>query len=542
MAVLKPLGRNVAASAGSALRRLAAPFVLPRGRFWLRVALDAAVPEIPRVAVFPGRAPAPPLLALLEGLEAAGRDPRVEGVLLRLRGAPVSLAQGLALRRALAALRAAGKPVALYAEHLGTEELFLASAAERIFVPEAGSVALLGLRLETFFLRDLLDRLGVRAEVVRVGEFKSAAEGLVRRGMSEGQRAQLEALLDDLYDVVVAGIAEGRGLDPARVRQLVDGGPYRAGAAREAGLVDACLFPDEVEAALAELAGRPGAEVALADFAAYHRLRVRDPGLRAPLREVPRIAYVVASGVVRSGGGPLGVASDVYRALLRRLELDPRVRAAVIRVDSPGGDALASDLLWRSVRRLAAAKPVVASLGAVAASGGYYLASAADAVFAESATLTGSIGVVGGKLDLEGLYRKLGVAREGVERGARAGLLSASRSLTPAERAALRADLRAVYELFLERVAEGRRMTRDAVHASRAAASGAGAARSPRASSTPSAAPSKRSPRRGAAPRSALRSARGSTCSRAAPPSPASAAGCCAAARLSSGRATWPAS
>jgi protease-4 len=137
----------------------------------------------------------------------------------------------------------------------------------------------------------------------------------------------------------------------------------------------------------------------------------------------------------------------------------------VIRVDSPGGDALASDLLWRSVRRLAAAKPVVASLGAVAASGGYYVASAADAVYAESATLTGSIGVVGGKLDLEGMYEKLGVAREGVERGARAGLLSASRALTPAERSALRADLRAVYELFLERVAEGRRMTRDAVHA-----------------------------------------------------------------------------
>jgi protease-4 len=467
MALLKPLSRNAAANASSALRRLAAPFALPRGRFWLRVALDAAVPEGPRAAALPGLGlpSAPPLLGLLEGLAAAERDARVEGVLLRLRGAPVSLAQGLALRRALAALRAAGKPVAVYAERLGTEELLLAAGAERIFVPEAGSVALLGLRLESFFLRGLLDRLGVRAEVVRVGEFKSAAEGLVRHGMSETQRVQLEALLDDLYEVVVSGIADGRGLTPARVRELVDGGPYRAAAAREAGLVDACLFPDEVEAALAELAGRPGGEVTLADFPAYHRLRARDPGLRASLREVPRIAYVVASGMVRSGAGAVGVASDVYRALLRRLELDASVRAAVIRVDSPGGDAIASDLLWRSVRRLAAAKPVVASLGAVAASGGYYLASAADAVFAESATLTGSIGVVGGKLDLEGMYEKLGVAREGVERGARAGLLSASRALTPAERSALRADLRAVYELFLERVAEGRRMTRDAVHA-----------------------------------------------------------------------------
>ena len=243
--------------------------------------------------------------------------------------------------------------------------------------------------------------------------------------MSEEQRAQLEALLDDLYDVLVEGIAEGRGLAPARVRELVDGGPYRARAAREAGLVDACLFPDEVEAALAELAGRPGGKVAVAELAAYGPLRARDPGFHAPFAELPRIAYVVASGVVRGGSGPGGVASDGYRELLRRLELDASIKAAVLRVESPGGDSLASDLLWRAVRRLAAEKPVVATLGDVAASGGYYLASAAHTIFAESATLTGSIGVVGGKLDLEGLHRRLGVAREGVERGARAGLLSA---------------------------------------------------------------------------------------------------------------------
>jgi protease-4 len=458
------LARSAALNAGSLARRLAAPLVLPRRRYWLRVRLEATLPEQLRRSVLPGRPAAVPLFPLLEGLAAAARDPRLEGVLVRLRGAPASLAQGLALRRAFAALRGAGKPVALYADSLGSEELFLASAASRVFVPEAGSVAPLGLRTEGWFLRDLLDRLGVRAEVVRVGEFKSAAEGLLRRGMSESQRAQLEALLDDLFEVLVDGIAEGRGLSTQRVRELVDGGPYRARAAREAGLVDACLFPDEVEGALAELAGRPGGEVQVAELPAYLAIRARDTGFHAPLRDVPRIAYVVASGIVRGGSGP-GVASEAYRQLLRRLELDESVRAAVLRVESPGGDSLASDLLWRSVRRLAAVKPVVASLGEVAASGGYYLASAADAIYAESATLTGSIGVVGGKLDLAGLERRLGVVREGVERGARAGLLSASRGLSPGERAALRADLRAVYELFLERVAEGRRMTREAVHA-----------------------------------------------------------------------------
>jgi protease IV len=465
------LARSSAASASSLARRLASPLLLPRGRFWLRIALETSVPELaPRMGTLSLRPAGPPLHALLEALASAAADRRVEGVLLRLRGAPVSLAQALALRRAFAALRAAGKPVVVYAEQLGSEELFLAAAASRIFVPEAGSVAPLGLRIETLFLRDLLDRLGVRVEVLRVGEFKSAAEGLVRRGMSEAQRSQLEALVEDLYDVWIDGIAEGRGLAPARVRELVDGAPYRARAAREAGLIDACLFPDELERALAELAGRPapaGGEtsVAVADLAAYLAIRARDPGLRAPFAEIPRIAYVVATGMVRGGSGAAGIASEAYRALLRRLELDPAVRAAVLRIESPGGDGLASDLLWRSVRRLAAVKPVVASLGAVAASGGYYLASAADAILSESATLTGSIGVVGGKLDLAELLRRVGVAREGVERGARAGLLSAARAMTPAERSAVRADLHAVYELFLERVAEGRRMTRDAVHA-----------------------------------------------------------------------------
>ena len=390
-------------------------------------------------------------------------------MLLRLRGAPVSLASGAALRRALAGVRAAGKPVVVYAERLGSESLYLASAATRVFVPEAGSVALLGLRLETFFVRDLLDRLGVRADVLRVGEFKSAGEGLVRRGMSEAQREQLEALAEDLYDVLVEGIAEGRGLRPERVRALVDAGPHRPRAACEAGLVDGCLFPDEAEVELACLAGRPpaaGAEpdLAVVDLPAYHALRARSGALRGPLADAPRLAYVVASGPIRSGGGSAGVASDAYRSLLRGLERDEAVRAVVLRIESPGGDALASDLLWRSVRRLAAAKPVVASMGDVAASGGYYVAAGAHAIHAEAASLTGSIGVVGGKLDVEELYRRVGIAQEGVERGARAGLLSLARPLTPDERSALRGELRSAYELFLDRVAEGRGLSREAVH------------------------------------------------------------------------------
>jgi protease IV len=464
MGGLERMRSGLGAGASSIGRRLAAPLALPRRPFWLRVRLDAAVPEIPRAA-WPGRPAAPGLYGMLEALAHAAGDPRVVGVVVRIRGAPVSLAQALGLRRAFAALRAAGKPVVVYAERLGSEELFLAAGASRIFVPEAGSVAPLGLRTEVYFVRDLLERLGVRAEVVRVGDFKSAGEELVRRGMSDAQRRQLEALLDDLFGVLVEGIAEGRGLTPQRVRELVDTAPHRPRGAREAGLIDDCLFPDELEGALSALVGEAGATPLVADLATYATIRARDPGLRSPFARAARIAYVVAAGVVRSGAGAGGVASDAYRALFRRLEKDDAVGAAVLRIESPGGDALASDLLWRSVRQLAAKKPVVASLGRVAASGGYYLASAADSIFAESATLTGSIGVVGGKLDLGGLQERLGIAPEAIERGARAGMLASSRAMSPADRSAYRAELDAVYDLFLDRVAEGRRMTREAVHA-----------------------------------------------------------------------------
>jgi len=211
----------------------------------------------------------------------------------------------------------------------------------------------------------------------------------------------------------------------------------------------------------------PGAEtiddLRVIDGGAYHGLRAGEPGWRPLLSDLPRIAYVVASGGIRRGHGVRGVASDVYRELFERLRRDEGVRGVVVRIDSPGGDALASDLLWRSIMVTRKDKPVVVSLGDVAASGGYFLAAAGDAVLAEAGTVTGSIGVVGGKLDVSALYERLGVGRASVERGARVGLQSEDRGFTPDERGALRDEMRALYDLFLDRVAEGRGLAREAV-------------------------------------------------------------------------------
>jgi protease-4 len=324
-----------------------------------------------------------------------------------------------------------------------------------------------GLRLESLFLRGVLDRLDIKPEVVRIGRYKSAGERFTREGASPEDREQLEALADDLYGELVEGIAKGRGLAPEVVRDLIDRGPYPARAAVEVGLADGCLYPDEVERALEALTPVPPGErpgprrVRMVEAALYHAIRVGDTGWRPLFTGLPRIAYVVARGAIGRGRGHRGITSDGYRELFEEIRKVERVRGVVLRIDSGGGDAVASDLLWRSVSLVAGEKPVVVSMGDVVASGGYYMASAADEVLAEAGTVTGSIGVIGGKVNLEGLYRRIGVAKEAIERGARAGLLSERRGFTPDERNAVRGEMAALYETFVDRVARGRGLSVD---------------------------------------------------------------------------------
>jgi protease-4 len=467
MAPLMARAAGIAGRLGSnavrIVRRGVGHFALPRGPIWIRIRLAPPIEDLLPPALFRARDHSLSFLELLQVFEHAALDPRVEGVLIRLEGVRRGLARVLTLRRAIERLRAAGKPVVIYGETLSSEDMLLASAASRLWLPESGSVFLLGLRFESYFVKDLLGSLGVEPEVVRVGGFKSAAEILTRERMSPEHREQLEELIDDSFATLVDGIAKGRGIDADRVRTLIDGGPYLARAAVEAGLVDACLYPDQIEDALEELTSSKQ-EVEVVDAPAYSSFFASDPGFRPLLGDFPRIAYVVAEGAIHRGGGLRGVACEVYRSLLERIREDAKVRGMVLRIDSPGGDGVASDLIWRAVRQVRTEKPVVVSMGDVAASGGYYVAAAADAILAEPATVTGSIGVVGGKVNLAGLYQRLGVGKDAVERGARAGLLSEMRSFTPDERSAVRDEMKAIYELFLERVAEGRSMTRDQVN------------------------------------------------------------------------------
>jgi protease-4 len=442
-----------------------------RAPFWLLVRLEPPFGETggPRLPF--SRPRGPNLLAALRGLEAAAHDRRVGGVLLRCAGAPMGYAAAASLRRAVDAVRAAGKPVAAYGERLGQAEYLVASGADRLWLPETGHLQLVGLRSEGVFLARLLARLDVRPDVVRVGSHKTAAEMLTREAMSPESREQLEAYLDDVFGELVRAIAAGRHLDADTVRDRVDEGPWRAEKAVAAGLADACLYPDEVEEALVDLlpgsgdpppdGGRPRAR--LVDVSAYVGLHAADPGFEPLLSELPRVAYCVASGVIHRRGTATGIAVDGLARTLRGIGDDPDVRAIVLRIESPGGDALASDVLWRALTVARRRKPLVVSMGEVAASGGYFAAVAGDVIFAETATLTGSIGVVGGKLDLGALLDRLGVGHDAVERGRRAGLLTAARGFTPEERSVVRRDMEAVYDVFVRRVAEGRGLGREAV-------------------------------------------------------------------------------
>ncbi|MDH3519423.1 MAG: signal peptide peptidase SppA [Myxococcales bacterium] len=462
--IVRRIGGNLA----QALRWALARAILPRGRgLWISLRLAPPLDEIaaPQLSLHPQ----PTLFEVLQILDAAGRDAGVDGIFVDLVGAPADWSRTQSLRRALSRVRELGKPVVVWAERLDERGLLLASAATQIWLPEAGQVFLLGVRAETFHLRDLLAHLDVRPEVVRIGSHKTAGEIFTRSSMSPEQREQLDALADAWFGALVDGIAAGRGLEPERVRELIDRGPYTAPAALAAGLVDACVYPDEIERRLDALTPLPPAQrdgprrAQRVDARTVHALRGADPRWRPLLCEIPRIAYVVARGAIHRGSGSKGIACEALGALLERVRRDESVRAVVLRIDSPGGDALASDLLWRAVSQLRREKPVVASMAGVAASGGYYLASAADAVLAESGTITGSIGVLGGKLNLEGLYRRLGVGRDGVERGARAGLLSEARTFRADERRALRDEMSALYAMFVERVARGRGLSAEAV-------------------------------------------------------------------------------
>ena len=411
----------------------------------------------------------PTLRGFLDALERAGDDPRVKGLYAHIGQDSLALATAQEVRDAVAAFRAKGKFALAFSESFGefgpgTRPYYVATAFDEIWVQPLGSVGLIGLRAEIPFFRGALDWLGIVPNFSRRAEYKSAANSLTETAMTAPQRENLEALLGSMSGQIVRGIAASRGLAEPKISELIDRGPLFADEAKTAGLIDRIGYRDEAVARARERAGS-GAKLT--------RLSRYLDAMGEPSETRPKVALIHGSGPITRGGGsdelltgsPELSARKTARAL-RDAARDADMRAIVFRIDSPGGSAIASETIWREVARARErGKPVVVSMGNAAASGGYYIAAPADKIVAQPASLTGSIGVIAGKLVVTGLLDRLGVGSEAAQRGANAGMFSPYEAFSPAGKARLEAFLDETYRGFKERVAAGRKMSPEQVEA-----------------------------------------------------------------------------
>lgn len=405
------------------------------------------------------------LRPILRALHDAGDDPRVVGLVARVGGA-LPWAAMQELRRGVDAF---GKPKIAWAESFGDESgdmtaYVLATAFDEIWLQPGGGLGLLGVATETTFLRGVLDKLGIEPQLEQRYEYKNAADRVMRTEFTEAHREASDRIARSIFDDAVATIARSRHVDAARLRELIDTGPRTAVEAREAGLVDQLGYRDQVYDAARARVGK-NAELLFAD-----RWRPRHkPTLRTPRKG--HVALVRAHGTIVTGrsrrtvmGKQLG--SDTLAAALRAVLVDDNARALVLHVDSPGGSAVASETIWREVCRVRdAGKPVIVSMGTAAASGGYFISCPADVIVALPGTLTGSIGVFGGKMVVSELLDRLGAGTGAVQHGQRARMFSARRGFDGAERERLAIAVDAIYDDFVAKVAEGRHRTVEEVHA-----------------------------------------------------------------------------
>jgi protease IV len=395
----------------------------------------------------------------LRALHEAAADRSVAGLIAKVGGS-LPWAAMQELRLGVQAFAASGKPTVAWAESFGegagdTSAYVLATAFAEIWLQPGGGLGLLGVGLETTFLRGALDKLGVEPQLEQRYEYKNAADRIMRTEFTDAHRESLERIASSIFDSAVAAIAAARGLSEDDVRGLADTGPRTADEALAATLVDRLGYRDEVYAALRARTAE-WAELLFAD----RWKPARRPAL--PRRAKGHVALVEARGAIVSGHsrrGPMGrqVGSDSVGAGLRAAGQDDRVRAVVLHVDSPGGSAVASDTIWREVVRVRdAGKPVIVSMGDAAASGGYYIACPADVIVALPATLTGSIGVFGGKVVVEDLLERVGLTTGTVSRGAHSLMFSTRRGFSADERDRLNATIDAIYRDFVAKVATGR--------------------------------------------------------------------------------------
>ena len=413
------------------------------------------------------------LRGLFKKLDTLKNDDEIIGIIFKIGNIGVGWAKLQEIREKLSELREAEKETIGYLESGGNAEYLLAAAMDAIVLMPTGSLNLTGLRAEVLFYKGLLDKLDIQADMLAMGKYKSGVEPSTRDGMSDAFRESMSALLDELYAQLLNQIAESReGITPETASELINSGPFTAAEAHGAKLVDRLQYYDEL---LEAIKTAPEGEIQVVSsserqrkvpnmnsFAGLMQLfSMLNPPQRAQPEAAKQIALIYASGPILMRAEPFLASAPVitpraFKKAFQKVRTDDSVRAVVLRVDSPGGSALASDLIWREVMLTQREKPVVVSMADVAASGGYYIAMAAGTIVAQPATLTGSIGVFGGKLNLKGFYNKIGLTKEIISHGQNATLYSDYGGFTPTERERVEKLMKTVYQDFVSKAAAGR--------------------------------------------------------------------------------------
>ncbi len=426
----------------------------------LRVAgtLPDYTPDDPFKRFFGG--PEQSLTGLVMQFKKAKVDKRIKAILLDVDMSGVGWAKAEELRDAIADFRTSGKPVYAYIEFGLNKEYYIATACDKIVVPPPGELFITGLAADVMFFRGSLDKLGIYPDIFQIGKYKSVGDMFTQKKMTDAHREYVNSLLDDLFNRYIAGIAQARHKSPEDVRKLIDDAPYNAAKAKEAGLIDEAVYHDELEREVkASLGYKDSDQVVPVRASDYRDVSPESLGLN----KGEKVAVIYATGDIGSGrsenspSGGQSIGSDTLAKALTDAAADKSIKAIVMRVDSPGGSGLASDIIWHAVDAANQKKPVVVSMSDVAASGGYYISASASKILAQPSSITGSIGVVAGKPVLRGLYDWLGISNEYVLRGKEAGMFRETEKFSDDERAKFEDWIKTTYyNDFVPKVAKGR--------------------------------------------------------------------------------------
>ena len=436
------------------------PTIRDNSLLTLRVAgsLPDYSPDDPLKKYFGG--PDQSLTGLVMQFKKAKADARIKAILLDVNMSGAGWGKSEEIRDAITDFRSSGKPVYAFMELGLNKEYYIATACNKIYVPPPGELFINGLAADVMFFRGSLDKLGIYPDIYQIGKYKSAGDMFTQKQMTDAHREYINSLLDDLYGRYVNAIAQARHKTPEEVRALIDNAPYNAAKAKEAGLIDESAYRDDVEKQIKAKLGYKDSDT----FAPVRGADYRDVSPESlGLNKGERIAVIYATGTIGSGSsenspsGEQSIGSDTLAKAVSDAAADKSIKAIVLRVDSPGGSGLASDVIWHAVEVANQKKPLVVSMSDVAASGGYYISAAASKIVAQPSTITGSIGVVAGKPVMRGFYDWLGVSNEYVLRGKNAGMFRETEKFSDEERVKFEDWIKTTYyQDFVPKVAKGR--------------------------------------------------------------------------------------